>query len=91
MVVGSSPATRAVKEIEMAKISEYINEAYIELLTKVTWPTWKELQDSAVIVAVAAIIFALVIFLMDFLMGVNGSQYYKGILGFYYELIKPAS
>lgn len=75
----------------MAKITEYINEAYIELVTKVTWPTWKELQDSAVIVAVASIIFALLIFLIDFITGVNGSQYYKGLLGIFYDLIKPAS
>lgn len=72
----------------MSKISEYINEAYAELVTKVTWPTWKELQDSAVIVAVASIIFALLVFVMDFTAGAHGGQYWKGILGLYYDLIK---
>ena len=49
----------------MANVSEYIKESYIELTQKVTWPTWRELQNSAVVVLVAAIIIALVIFGMD--------------------------
>ncbi len=49
----------------MAAVSEYIKESYIELTQKVTWPTWRELQNSAVVVLVAAIIIALVIFGMD--------------------------
>lgn len=32
---------------------------------KVTWPTWGQLQNSAVVVLVASIIIALVIFAMD--------------------------
>jgi len=32
---------------------------------KVTWPTWSQLQSSAVVVLVAAIIIALVVFVMD--------------------------
>jgi preprotein translocase subunit SecE len=72
---------------KMAKITEYINEAYTELVTKVTWPTWKELQDSAVIVAVASMIFALVVFVMDYLAGANGTQYWKGLLGMFYEYV----
>ncbi|WP_428329084.1 preprotein translocase subunit SecE [Mucilaginibacter sp.] len=49
----------------MANVTEYIKESYIELTQKVTWPTWKELQNSAVLVLVAAFIIALVILLMD--------------------------
>ncbi|MDB5112359.1 MAG: secE [Mucilaginibacter sp.] len=49
----------------MAAVTEYIKESYIELTQKVTWPTWRELQNSAVVVLVAAIIIALVIFGMD--------------------------
>ena len=49
----------------MAAITEYIKESYIELTEKVTWPTWRELSNSAMIVLVAAIIIALVIFGMD--------------------------
>ena len=49
----------------MANVSEYIKESYIELTQKVTWPTWRELQNSAVLVLVAAIIIAMLIFVMD--------------------------
>ncbi|MBS1527385.1 MAG: preprotein translocase subunit SecE [Bacteroidetes bacterium] len=49
----------------MAAITEYIKESYIELTQKVTWPTWRELQSSAVLVLVASIIIALLIFGMD--------------------------
>jgi preprotein translocase subunit SecE len=49
----------------MAAITEYIKESYIELTEKVTWPTWRELQNSAMVVLIAAIIIAMVIFGMD--------------------------
>jgi len=49
----------------MANVTEYIKESYIELTQKVTWPTWRELQSSAVLVLVAAMIIALVITAMD--------------------------
>jgi len=49
----------------MAAITEYIKESYIELTEKVTWPTWSELMNSAMVVLIAAIIIALVIFGMD--------------------------
>jgi hypothetical protein len=29
------------------KLKVYVEEAYEELVHKVTWPTWKELQSSA--------------------------------------------
>ena len=49
----------------MAAVTEYIKESYIELTQKVTWPTWRELQSSAVVVLIAAIIIAMIIFGMD--------------------------
>ena len=49
----------------MAKVSEYIKESYIELTQKVTWPTWTELTNSAVLVLIAAFIIALLILVMD--------------------------
>jgi preprotein translocase subunit SecE len=48
------------------KLKAYLVEAYKELTQKVTWPTWQELQSSAIIVMVASLIIALVIFVMDF-------------------------
>jgi len=50
---------------KMAKVTEYIKESYEELTEKVTWPTWGELQSSAILVLVAAVIIALIIMLMD--------------------------
>ena len=47
------------------KIKIYLQEAYDELVHKVTWPTWKELQSSALVVMVASLIISLVIFAMD--------------------------
>ncbi len=46
-------------------IKSYIAESYDELRNKVSWPSWVELQSSAIIVAVASVIIALVIFVMD--------------------------
>lgn len=43
----------------------YVREAYRELVDKVTWPTWKSLQSSAILVMVASLIFAVVIMAMD--------------------------
>jgi preprotein translocase subunit SecE len=47
------------------KIKEYAKESYDELMHKVSWPTWKELQSSAIVVFVASLIIALVVFAMD--------------------------
>jgi preprotein translocase subunit SecE len=49
----------------MAAVIEYVKESYIELTQKVTWPTWRELQSSAIVVLIAAIIIAMLIFGMD--------------------------
>ena len=49
----------------MASIKKYFQESYDELVHKVSWPTWKELQSSAVVVSIASLIIALVVFLMD--------------------------
>lgn len=47
------------------KLKLYFQEAYDELIHKVTWPTWKELQSSALVVMVASLIISIVIFIMD--------------------------
>ncbi len=48
------------------KIKGYFQESYTELMHKVTWPSWAELQNSAVLVMVATLILALIIAGMDF-------------------------
>ena len=47
------------------KMVENIKESYNELVHKVSWPTAKELSQSSVLVLVASIILALVVWLMD--------------------------
>ena len=49
----------------MAGVVQFIKESYEEMTDKVTWPTWGQLQNSAVLVLVASLIIALVIFAMD--------------------------
>jgi len=63
----------------MAKVTEYIKESYEELTDKVTWPTWSELQNSAILVLVAAIIIALIILAMDSLFGNALHYFYKSL------------
>lgn len=49
----------------MSKLRTYFEETTNELLNKVSWPTWEELQGSAIIVMVASVIIAFVVFGMD--------------------------
>jgi preprotein translocase subunit SecE len=49
----------------MNKISAYFRDSYRELLEKVTWPSWAQLQQSTVIVLVATVIITAVVWLMD--------------------------
>ena len=49
----------------MNKITTYFRESYKELLEKVTWPSWTELQQSTVIVLVATALTTLLVWLMD--------------------------
>ena len=43
----------------------YVKESYNELVHKVTWPAFAQLQNSTVVVMVASLIFAIVILAMD--------------------------
>ena len=72
----------------MSKIKEYINETVTEMVHRVTWPTWKELQSNTIIVVVASVIIALIIFVMDFTFGISGDKdsMWKGVLGLIYKM-----
>jgi preprotein translocase subunit SecE len=63
----------------MANVSEYIKESYIELTEKVTWPSWRELQSSAVLVLVAALIIAMLILVMDQSINFLITQFYNSL------------
>jgi preprotein translocase subunit SecE len=54
-----------VLNIIMMKVLTYIKDSYDELVNKVSWPSSKELSNSAVVVLVASLLIALVIFGMD--------------------------
>jgi preprotein translocase subunit SecE len=49
----------------MNKVSSYLTESYKELVEKVTWPTWAQLQQSTLIVLVATVIITLLVMTMD--------------------------
>jgi preprotein translocase subunit SecE len=61
------------------KLKLYLEDTYKELVEKVSWPTWAELQNSAVIVMVATLIISVIIFIMD--------SAFEKIMDFIYELI----
>jgi preprotein translocase subunit SecE len=50
----------------MNKISTYFTESYKELMEKVSWPTWAQLQQSTMIVLVATLVITAMVGLMDF-------------------------
>ena len=62
----------------MSKIKTYVKESYNELVTKVSWPTWSELQSSAIVVLVASLIIGMIIFLMDSL--------FQGLMNLLYKM-----
>jgi preprotein translocase subunit SecE len=61
----------------MERLKLYVIESYNELVTKVTWPTWANLQSSTVLVLVASILLALIIFVMDAISNGLLEQIYK--------------
>ena len=44
---------------------KYIKESYNELVNKVPWPSFAQLQSSTIVVMVASAIFAVVVLAMD--------------------------
>jgi preprotein translocase subunit SecE len=63
----------------MKKINVYFREAYNELVHKVTWPSFGQLQSSAVVVMIASVIMSLVIFAMDLT--------FRHVMTFIYEFL----
>ena len=56
----------------------YIKESYKELVEKVSWPTFAQLQSSTIVVMVASLIFSLVVLVMD----ISFENHMKGIYSF---------
>ena len=60
----------------MSKIGTYFSETRNELVNKVSWPTWPELQNSAIVVMISSVIIALVVFGMDQIFNILMNQAY---------------
>lgn len=61
----------------MKKIRAYVQESYDELINKVSWPSWSDLQNSAVVVSIASLIIASVVYLMDISFSSLLEQFYR--------------
>ena len=64
----------------MNNFTTYLKDSYKELVDKVTWPTWEQLQQSTMIVLGATLFITALVGIMDFV--ANGS------LTFIYSLFK---
>lgn len=64
----------------MNKLREYIKLSTDELVNKVSWPTWEDLQESTIIVMVASLLIALVIYAIDIVSSAG--------LGFFYQIFQ---
>ena len=67
-----------VKIKKMAKKESYIKSSYDELINKVSWPSWSDLQSSSIVFAIASLIIALIIYAMD--------QTFSNIMNVFYSL-----
>jgi preprotein translocase subunit SecE len=65
----------------MNKIISYFKESYSELVHKVSWPTRQELSSSTVVVMVASLIMAVVVFAIDYSFEFLISNFYKLLIG----------
>jgi preprotein translocase subunit SecE len=64
----------------MNKISAYFKDSYRELVEKVTWPNWQQLQQSTMIVLLATAVITGIVWVMDLVSNT--------ILKFVYSLFK---
>jgi preprotein translocase subunit SecE len=64
----------------MNKIQSYFKDSYDELMEKVTWPNWQQLQQSTMIVLVATLVITAIVWVLD--LGSNT------VLKFIYSLFK---
>ncbi len=64
----------------MHSIIKYCKDSYEELVHKTTWPSRSELTSSAVVVLIASLCIALVVFVMD--------SVFQGGMEFVYGLMR---
>jgi preprotein translocase subunit SecE len=65
----------------MNKFTAYLKDSYKELVHKVTWPNWDQLQQSTMIVLGSTLLLTFIVGLMDFVAN-NGMKliysFFKG-------------
>ena len=64
----------------MNKLTVFLKESYQELMDRVSWPKWEQLQQSTMIVLGATLFITAIVAIMDFV--ANGS------MKFIYSLFK---
>jgi len=64
----------------MNKFSVFVKDSYREMVEKVTWPNWEQLQQSTMIVLGATLFITVLVFLMDLVA--------KNSMDFIYSLFK---
>ncbi len=69
-----------LKTKQMNKIQSYFKDSYDELMEKVTWPNWQQLQQSTMIVLIATLVITAIVWVLDL-----GSS---TVLKFVYSLFK---
>ena len=69
-------------EKEMKKVVDFIKGSFDELINKVSWPKYGELQSSAMLVLVATLIFALLVGVIDYLFKNGVSLIYENLYYF---------
>ena len=64
----------------MNKIKEYLRLSTDELVNKVSWPSWEDLQESTIIVMIASLFISVVVYVIDIIS--------SGALGFFYKIFQ---
>ena len=65
------------------RLVSYIKDSFNELINKVSWPTWEQLQSSSVVVAVSSFIIALIVWAMDKVCGTFMEWFYSDIINLF--------
>jgi preprotein translocase subunit SecE len=69
---------KAIEKIKrMNKVSVYLKDSYKELVEKVTWPSWNQLQQSTMIVIGATLFITAIVWVMDIVCNTSLTQIYK--------------
>jgi len=61
----------------MNKIKEYLRLSTDELVNKVSWPTWEDLQESTIIVMIASLFISVLVYAIDIISGGGLKLFYN--------------